>query len=800
MEQQKYEYTQIENNWKPKWYDNDLYKANDFSQKPKKYILAEFPYPSGKSLHVGHAMRYTVPEIYSRFLRMQGYNVLFPMGWDAFGLPTEGFALKSGKTPQEVTRELATAYKAAMQNIGYAIDWSREINTTDPKYYKWTQWLFLKFWEHGLAKLEEMPVWWCAELGNLADEEIVLDARGNKVSERGNYPVERKLFRQWILKIPEYAEKLLEGLDAVDFPEHIKIAQRNWIGKSVGAYVKFLVSNHALEVFTTRPDTLYGVTFIALAPEHPLLGELLSTCSNKATVQTFIDHAKNLSDIERQSLKEKAGIRLEGVWANHPFEEGTRKIALYVTNYVLADYATGCIMGVPAHDARDHEFAQKYGLEIIPVIETKEELPYEGSGIAINSGEFSGLTTEEFKKQVVTKLEQHNLGNSAITYKIRDWVFSRQHYWGDPIPLIYKKDASLEAVTDLPLELPTAIEYDPLPDGSAPLARQMTWVNTTDSEGNPAKRETQTMPTWAGSSWYYLRYIDPNNETAFASAEKLDYWLPVDNYFGGAEHTTVHLLYSRFWHRFFYDIGLVPTPEPYQWRMNGGLLLAEDGRKMSKRFGNMVEPGELIEKYGADATRMAICFLGPYTDTYPWNFGTIKATFAFLRTIWKMQSKVVVDTDASKEIQRAYHQMLKNITRMLEDLKMNTAISQLMIFVNKLKTEKNINTDLWKDFLKVLAPFAPFITEELWQKANRFTEWKNENSVHVQPWPKFDENLAKEEVLTIPVQVNGKVRGEIEVTEGESDSSVKEKAAPFAKDAAIKKLIYIPGKIVNLVT
>jgi leucyl-tRNA synthetase len=820
-----YEPSIIEQKWKAKWYENNLYKAEDFSEKPKKYILAELPYPSGKSLHIGHALRYTVPEVYSRYLRMCGYNVLFPMGWDSFGLPTEGYALKTGKTPQEVTQELTASYKEAMQGMGYGIDWDREFATSNPDYYKWTQWLFLKFYEHGLAELKEMPVWWCEELGNLADEEVLTDENGNKISERGSHPVKKKLFKQWVLKIPEYAEKLLEGLDETDFPDHIKTAQINWIGKTEGCNAKFPLKTTVgdvsdIEVYTTRPDTIYGVTFLALAAEHPYTKALIEAAENTDELVEYVNKAKNLSDLEKQTLKEKTGLRLEGVFASHPFEDVKRDIPVYIGNYVLMETGTGAVMGVPAHDERDFDFATKYGLDVLPVIKPQEgeaqaKEAYVEKGVLVNSGRFDGLSSDQAIPQIIEYITKLGMGHKATNYRIRDWVFSRQHYWGEPIPVVYKEDGTAEPLvsTDndeevhakLPLELPESMEYSPTDEGEPPLSREERWVNTVDSEGNPAKRETQTMPTWAGSSWYYLRYIDPRNDEEFCSKDKLDYWLPVDRYFGGAEHTTVHLLYSRFWHNFFHDIGLVPTKEPYQWRMNGGLLLAEDGRKMSKRYGNVVEPQYLVDSYGADATRMALCFLGPYTDTYPWNSSTIKATWKLLNTIYSLKGRVCPGVK-DPALEKLFHRTIKNVTEMLEDLKANTVVSQIMILVNELKNKQEIDEGLWKDFIKLIAPLAPFIAEELWQDINELDQWAPESSVHLQPWPKYDEGLARRDSFRIGVQVDGKIRGEVEVERGDSEEDVRKRVLAmedinaYVENKIISRFIYIPNKIVSIVT
>ncbi len=811
---EEYNHKKIEEKWKEKWLKDNIYEAVDFSEKPKKYILAELPYPSGKSIHIGHAMRYTVPDIYSRYLRMKGYNVLFPMGWDAFGLPTEGYALKEGKTPQEIVEKITQDYKQAIIDVGYGVDWNRSFSTSDPEYYKWTQWLFLKMYENNMASLKEMPVWWCEELGILADEEVLTDKDGGKVSERNNYKVQKKMFKQWVLKIPEYADKLLKGLETVDFPESIKAAQRNWIGKSDGANISFDINGEIVDVFTTRPDTVFGVTFMAFAPEHPFINKVLDKVKNKDEVEKYILKSKNKSDLERQIEKEKTGIILEGIETIVPFAE--RKIPVYIADYVLMDYGTGVIMGVPAHDERDYEFAKKHEVEIIEVIkpiEGSQEL-FIGEGIVVNSDKYNGINSVDFRKKVIEDLEKDGKGKKATSYKIRDWVFSRQRYWGEPIPLIYKQDGSIEAVCKtsdkegvkktLPIKLPESKDYKPLKDGTSPLSKIEDWVNTKDSDGNPAKRETQTMPTWAGSNWYFLRYIDPKNDEAFADFEKLKYWMPVDKYFGGAEHTTVHLLYSRFWYRFLYDQNLVPAPEPYKWRMNGGLMLGPDGLKMSKSRGNVVEPKEVIDKSGADAFRLFICFLGPYDGVFPWNESGIKSTRKLVEEMYYLKDKLT-DDKPNNVVLKAYHKMVKNVTRMIEDLKMNTCVSEFMIFVNILKKESSVNKDIYLGFIKLFAPFAPFIAEDIWQEVNGFKEWRKENSIHLQEWPDFDEKLIEEDVITIPVQINGKVRAEIEIAKGDSEDIVKNKALEnekikeYLKDRDLKNLIYVKDKIVNIV-
>jgi len=804
-----YNFKEIENKWKKYWFKNNIYKAEDFSEKPKKYILAEYPYPSGKSIHVGHAMRYTAPEMYSRFLRMRGYNVLFPMGWDAFGLPSEVFASQVGKTPLDLMDDIEVDYKKAMQDVGYAFDWDREISTCHPDYYKWTQWLFLKFYENNLAEIKEMPVWWCEQLGILADEEIISDKNGNKISERGNYPVTRKRFKQWVLKIPEYADKLLQGLNEVDFPESIKNAQKSWIGKSEGTYICFKIYDYDLEVFTTRPDTIYGVTYIVLAPENSLVQKLLEKCENKEEVKKYIENAKTKSDLERIVSKEKTGIRLKNIYAKHPMPEIDFDIPVFVSDYVLADYAGGCVMGVPAHDQRDYEFAKKKDLNIIEVITggNIQKEAYEGEGKMINSFKYNGIDSEKFRKVITKELENIKKGRRGIAYKIRDWVFSRKRYWGDPIPVVYKQNGEIEAVaeTNLPVELPYLKDFLPPADGSSPLEKAIDWVNITDSKGNPAKRETQTMPTWAGSNWYYLRYTDPKNDKEFANMEKMKYWLPVDRYFGGAEHTTVHLLYSRFWHKFFYDLELVPTKEPFAWRMNGGLILGADGNKMSKSKGNVVEPKKYLDKYGADAFRMGMVFLGPYDGVFPWNPGAIKSMSKFLENLYSFKIKIHENIKIPENIIKAQHKMIKNVTKMMEDLKMNTTISEIMIFFNKIKHFDKIDLEVWNTFLKVLAPLAPFITEELWHEANKIDKFKPETSVHLQKWPEYDEKLITEDTLVIPVQINGKVRSEIEIERNEGKLSVEEKALSnpkiqkYLNSKKPEKIIYVENKIVNIV-
>jgi len=796
-----YNFSEIEAKYKYTWHEKKVYEAIDFSEKPKKYILSEFPYPSGAALHMGHMMRFSSADIYSRYLKMNGYNVLFPMGWDAFGLPAENYAIKTGIHPSETTKKSIETMKSSLLDLGFSFDWDREISTIDPEYYKWTQWLFLQFFENNMAEYKEMPLWWCEELKTvLAEEEVLEDANGNKISERGGHPVVRKNLKQWVLKMPKYAQKLIDGLGNTDFPEHIKNAQINWIGRSEGTEVYFEIKNlsEKIKIFTTRIDTIFGASFLVISPEHPILTSLV-TNEQKAEVEKYQESVKSKSELERTELqKEKTGV-FTGSFAINPISK--KEVPIYVGDFVLMSYGTGAIMGVPAHDERDFEFASKFDLEIIPVVENEnKELPNKDYGTLINSDKYNGLSSEEARDNLNKFIEENSLGNKKVNFKLRDWVFSRQRYWGEPIPLIHLEDGKIVEEKNLPLRLPEVPDYTPSADASSPLAKNTEWVNV-EINGQKGKRETNTMPNWAGSSWYFLRYIDPKNNEKFADEEKLKYWMPVDNYFGGAEHTTMHLLYSRFWNQFFYDSGLVPVSEPYHWRLNGGLVLGPDGKKMSKSLGNTVDPLPVAQKYGADAIRMGISFMGPIEDSFPWNENGVKACYKVLNNVWALSEKVSDEKISSQEIH--INNLIKNISYMYENLRFNTAVSEIMIFINNIKNDEKISKEVFIKFLKCLAPLAPFITEELYQKINGTTFDKN-SSIHISEFPKFDENILNEIKINLPIQINGKLISTIEIDKNSSQEVVlkeikkieKVRIALEGKD--IQKVIFVPNKIISI--
>lgn len=798
-----YNFLEIEAKYKNKWHEEKVYEAIDFSSKPKKYILSEFPYPSGAALHMGHMMRFSTADIYSRYKRMSGYNVLFPMGWDAFGLPAENYAIKTGIHPSETTKKSIETMKSSLIHMGFGFDWDREISTIDPDYYKWTQWLFLKFYENNLAEYKEMPLWWCEELKTvLAEEEVLEDANGNKISERGGYPVIRKNLKQWILKMPSYAQKLIDGLDNTQFPEHIKNAQINWIGRSEGSEVLFDVknSNEKIKIFTTRIDTIFGATFLVISPENPILEKIVSE-EQKEEIVEYQEKVKSKSELERTELqKDKSGV-FTGNFAINPISK--KEIPIYIGDFVLMSYGTGAIMGVPAHDERDFEFANKYNLEITQVVDNgSKDLPSKEYGVLINSQEYNGLSSEEAKIKLNELIEKNNLGNKKVNFKLRDWVFSRQRYWGEPIPLIHLEDGTIIEETNLPLVLPEVPNYEPSADASAPLAKNTEWVNV-EINGQNGKRETNTMPNWAGSSWYFLRYIDPKNKNEFASQDKLKYWMPVDNYFGGSEHTTMHLLYSRFWNQFFYDINLVPVSEPYHWRLNGGLVLGPDGKKMSKSLGNTVDPLPVAEKYGADAIRMGIAFMGPVEDSFPWNENGVRACYKVLNTIWNFSEKLTEEKVSSQEIH--INNLIKNISSMYENIRLNTTVSEIMIFVNNIKNDEKISKEVFIKFLKCLAPLAPFITEELYQKVNG-TKFEKNTSIHISEFPKYDESILNDIKINLPIQINGKLIATLEIAKDSTQEIVLEeikkldKLKSLLEGKEIKKIIFVPNKILSLLT
>ena len=831
-----YNPAEIEPKWSQHWLADNIYRAEDLSSRPKKYILVEFPYPSGSGLHCGHVYRFTLPDIYSRKLRMEGYNVLFPIGWDAFGLPAEQYAVKTGVHPSVTTEEAVTTYQRQMKMMGFGFDWEREINSTDPEYYKWTQWIFLRFFERGLAELKEQPVWWCESLRTvLANEEVLDDGKGGKISERGEHPVEKRMLKQWVLKIPAYADKLLAGLDTVEFPESVRHAQRSWIGRSEGGTLQFplSVSGKQLSIFTTRPDTILGATFMVLAPEHPLLKELRAQIQNWDEIEKYQIQTQRRSEVDRKAAKEKTGVLIKGVTASNPFNPQAPALPLFIADYVLMEYGTGAIMAVPAHDERDYEFAQTFKLPVVQTIcshktsssenaETKDPLPFvaedgwvnEIPATAIGKASALPLSATEMKNLVLSTLEREGKGIRTVTYKIRDWLFSRQRYWGEPMPLLHRQDGSVVGVAstkdqasvdkNLPIVLPSVPDYLPSSDGYSPLAKNKDWVQTTDQEGRPALRETNTMPNWAGSSWYYLRYIDPKNPHSICDRKKMEYWMPVDRYFGGSEHTTLHLLYSRFWHRFLYDEGVVNTPEPYAWRMNGGVLLGPDSQRMSKSRGNIINPDDKVAAYGADALRLYINFMGPYDGTLPWSENGLKACRRLIDRIYSLREKVR-DSANAPEFERSYHKLVKNVSWMIDALKTNTSVSEIMIFVNAAEATPHINRESWRGFIKILAPFAVFAAEDLWQESHGYTAWKPEQSVHLQSWPQFDPKLAIDEFLTLGVQINGKVRDEVQLLPDEPEESVRAKVLElpgvqkWLEGKTPKKFIYIKNRIVNIV-
>ena len=798
-----YEYSKIEKKWQDIWDEKQTFAAKNDYTLPKFYGLVEFPYPSGQGLHVGHPRSYTAIDIVSRKKRLEGYNVLYPMGWDAFGLPTENFAIKNHIHPSIVTENNIANFKRQLKSLGFSFDWSREVNTTDPSYYKWTQWIFLQLFKKGLAYKKEMSVNWCTSCKCvLANEEVV-----NGVCERCGSEVIQKEKSQWMLKITEYAEKLLDGLNDVDFIERVKTQQRNWIGRSYGTQVTFSTNiGDTFEIFTTRADTLFGATYMVMSPEHPLLAKWADKIENMDEVRAYQELAAKKSDFERTEMaKDKTGVKLSGVTAINPVNNV--EIPIFISDYVLISYGTGAIMAVPAHDTRDWDFAKKFGLPIIEVVAGGEDVQKEAytecaTGTLVNSDFLNGLSVEDAKKKIQEWLSEKGLGSVKTNYKLRDWVFSRQRYWGEPIPMVYCEKCGYVPLpeSELPLLLPNVDSYEPTDNGESPLAKMTDWVNTTCPHcGAPAKRETDTMPQWAGSSWYFLRYCDPHNDKELASKEALEYWCPIDWYNGGMEHTTLHLLYSRFWHKFLYDIGVVPNPEPYSKRTSRGMILGENGEKMSKSRGNVVNPDEIIENYGADTMRVYEMFIGDFEKAAPWSQSSIKGSKRFLDKVWALADIMTEDTGYRKEIEAEMHRTIKKVTEDIEGLKMNTAIAALMSLLNTIQSSGNITRDEYKTFITLLNPFAPHITEELWEACG-FEGMLNETE-----WPKFDESKCVDATVEIVVQINGKIRARLNIP---ADISAPDAIAlAKAEDAVMNEIsgknivkeLYVPKKLVNIV-
>ena len=802
-----YNFKDIEKKWQEKWYSEGTFNAKDDYTMKKWYGLIEFPYPSGQGLHVGHPRSYTALDIIARKRRMQGYNVLFPIGFDAFGLPAENYAIKNHIHPKITTEKNINHFKEQLKSIGFSFDWSREINTTDPNYYKWTQWIFIQLYKHGLAYKTTMPINFCTgcKVG-LANEEVV-----NGVCERCGSPVVQKEKSQWMLKITEYAQRLIDDLDDVDYLDKIKAQQRNWIGRSEGAEVEFKISgtDKTLTVYTTRPDTLFGATYMVVAPEHHIIEELKDQITNMDDINDYKYKASLKSDFERAELnKEKTGCEIKGIKAINPLTG--KEIPIWISDYVLITYGTGAIMAVPAHDTRDHDFAKKFNLPIIQVIKSNsgEEVDIEkeaftdvATGVLINSGFLNDLSVTDAKKKVIEYLEENKIGEKKVNYKLRDWVFSRQRYWGEPIPMVHCDKCGWVPIDekDLPLRLPDIEDYEPGENGESPLAKHTEWINTTCPHcGGHATRETDTMPQWAGSSWYYLRYMDPHNNTALASKEALKYWSPVDWYNGGMEHTTLHLLYSRFWHKFLYDIGVVPTKEPYQKRTSHGMILGGNGEKMSKSKGNIVNPDDIVEEFGADAFRVYEMFMGPFDQTAPWSMESIRGCAKFLDRVWNLQTLLVDGNEYSAKFEKMMHRAIKKVSYDIEDMKFNTAISTLMTMVNEFYKVKAINKAEFKTLLQLLNPFAPHMTEELLH-----TVLDEKEDFAYMKWPEYDEAKTIADEITLPIQFNGKLKGTVQIDLDEDESSVKEKVHNVIDSKldgkTIVKEIYVRNKIYNIV-
>ena len=799
-----YNHHTVEKKWQKIWDDEKAFKTENDYTKPKFYALVEFPYPSGQGLHVGHPRPYTALDIVARKRRMQGYNVLYPMGWDAFGLPTENYAIKNKIHPKIITKNNVAHFKEQLHSLGYSFDWDREINTTDPGYYKWTQWIFLKLFKAGLAYKKEMPINWCTSCKvGLANEEVV-----NGVCERCGSPVVRKVKSEWMLKITNYADKLIEGLKDVDYIERVKTSQINWIGRSEGAEADFAIAGKEdkLRVYTTRPDTLFGATYMVVSPEHPLIDKYKDEITNWDEIMTYREMAAKKSDFERTELaKDKTGVVLGGLTAINPINN--TEIPIWISDYVLMTYGTGAIMAVPAHDDRDWEFAKKFNLPMIQVVEGKDgpvdinEAAFTdvATGKMINSGFLTGLSVEEAKEKVKDFLTENKIGNRKVNYKLRDWVFSRQRYWGEPIPIVHCDKCGYVPLdeSELPLLLPEVESYMPTDNGEYPLAAMTDWVNTTcPCCGGPAKRETDTMPQWAGSSWYFLRYTDPKNTEALASKEALEYWLPVDWYNGGMEHTTLHLLYSRFWHKFLYDQKIVPTPEPYQKRTSHGMILGENGEKMSKSRGNVVNPDDIVNDYGADTLRTYEMFIGAFDLSASWSEDGVKGCRRFLERVWKLQSMMTEDEGYSKDLETKMHQTIKKVSNDFENLKFNTAIAAMMSLINEFYKKNSVTKGEYKTLITLLNPVAPHMTEELWSILG------GEGRLYQTAWPEYEEAKTVESTVEIAVQINGKTKATISIGKDDPKDDVLAKAKEALGDKLsgnIIKEIYVPGRIVNIV-
>ena len=799
-----YNHKVVEKKWQKVWDDEKAFAATNDYSKPKYYALVEFPYPSGQGLHVGHPRPYTALDIVARKRRMQGYNVLYPMGWDAFGLPTENYAIKNKIHPKIVTENNVKHFKDQLHSLGYSFDWDREINTTDPKYYKWTQWIFLKLFKAGLAYKKEMPINWCTSCKvGLANEEVV-----NGVCERCGAPVVRKVKSEWMLKITDYADKLIEGLNDVDYIERVKVSQKNWIGRSTGAEVDFQIKDteDKLRIYTTRCDTLFGVTYMVVSPEHPYLDKYKDQIKNWEEIVAYREQASRKSDFERAELaKDKTGVAIDGLTAINPVNG--KEVPIWVSDYVLMSYSTGAIMAVPAHDERDWEFAKKFHLPIIQVVaKNGEEVDVNeaaftdvATGVLINSDFLNGLEVNDAKEKMIKFLEEKGIGQAKTNYKLRDWVFSRQRYWGEPIPIVHCDKCGYVPIdeSELPLLLPEVESYMPTDNGESPLAAMTDWVNTTcPCCGGPAKRETDTMPQWAGSSWYFLRYTDPHNDKALASPEALKYWLPVDWYNGGMEHTTLHLLYSRFWHKFLYDQGVVPTPEPYQKRTSHGMILGENGEKMSKSRGNVVNPDDIVQEYGADTLRTYEMFIGAFDLAASWSEDGVKGCRRFLDRVWKLQDLMTEEEGYSKDLETKMHQTIKKVSNDFENLKYNTAIAAMMTLLNDFYKKGSITRGELKTLIILLNPVAPHITEEMWQIIGC------EGRVYQQTWPEFEEAKTVESSVEIAVQINGKVKGTLGIQKDDPKDQVIAKAKEVIADKLtgnIVKEIYVPGRLVNIV-